>query len=81
MHKKEMSIATKNKVAYIAAICTVFFALFSGWLICQQSDQALPLILGIGALIYGPVCFILYMIEVARGVFTADDEEDEEQEN
>lgn len=81
MQKKEMSIATKNKVAYIAAICTVLFALFSGWLMCQQSDQVLPLILGIGALVYGPLCFILYLIEVARGVFSSGDEDEEEQDD
>lgn len=79
MKKRELSIDTKNKLAYIAAIFTVFFALFSGWMIHNQSDQALPLILGIGALIYGPLCFILYIIEVARGVFRGDDEEDIEE--
>lgn len=79
MSKKELSITTKNKLAYIAAIFTVFFALFSGWLIHGQSDQALPLILGIGALIYGPLCFILYIIEIAKGVFTGGDEEDIEE--
>ncbi len=78
MSKKEMSVATKNKVAYIAAVFTVFFALFSGWLMLKQSDQALPLILGIGALIYGPLCFILYLIEVARGVFSSDGDDEEE---
>lgn len=78
MKKRELSIATKNKLAYIAAIFTVFFALFSGWMIHNQSDQALPLILGIGALIYGPLCFILYIIEVARGVFRGDEEDIEE---
>ena len=50
-------------------------------LIYKQSDQALPLILGIGALIYGPLCFILYLIEVAKGVFKNDDDEDEEEES
>ncbi len=77
MSKERMSVATKNKVGNISAIVTVIFTLFSGWLIYIQSDNALPLILGIGALIYGPLCFIFYLIEVAKGVFKHDDEIEE----
>ena len=77
MERKELSISTKNKIATIAAICTVLFALLSGVMIYNQSDNVLPLILGIGALIYGPLCFVLYLIEVARGVFKQSDEDED----
>ena len=67
--------------ATLLYIVNVLLTLFFGVLIYKQSDQALPLILGIGALIYGPLCFILYLIEVAKGVFKNDDDEEEEEES
>lgn len=76
MEKKGMSIQTKNRVAYISALCTVLFALFCGVLMYTKSDQILPLMLGIGALLYGPVCFAFYLIEVAKGLFKAEDDEE-----
>ena len=81
MGKKGLSLEAKHKMANITAVCTVLLTLFFGVLIYKQSDQALPLILGIGALIYGPLCFILYLIEVAKGVFKNDEDEDEEEES
>ena len=77
MGKKGLSLEAKHKMANITAVCTILLTLFFGVLIYKQSDQALPLILGIGALIYGPLCFILYIIEVAKGVFKHDDEDEE----
>ena len=80
MSKEKLSIATKNKIGNISAVFTVLFTLFSGWLIYIQSDNALPLILGIGALVYGPLCFIFYVIEVIKGVFKRDEEAEETEE-
>ena len=81
MEKKGLSLEAKHKMANITAVCTILLTLFFGVLIYKQSDQALPLILGSGALIYGPLCFILYLIEVAKGVFKNDEDEDEEEES
>ena len=78
MEKKGLSLEAKHKMANITAVCTVLLTLFFGVLIYKQSDQALPLILGIGALIYGPLCFVLYIIEVAKGVFRHHDEDEDE---
>ncbi len=78
MEKKGLSLEAKHKMANITAVCTILLTLFFGVLIYKQSDQALPLILGIGALIYGPLCFVLYIIEVAKGVFRHDDEDEDE---
>ena len=52
MEKKGLSLEAKHKMANITAVCTILLTLFFGVLIYKQSDQALPLILGIGALIY-----------------------------
>lgn len=78
MFGKGMSVERKNKLANISAIFTVVITLFFGVLYYTQSDNVLPLLLGIGALIYGPLCFIFYLVEVAKGVFRHDDEEIEE---
>lgn len=78
MEKKGLSLEAKHKMANITAVCTILLTLFFGVLIYNQSDNLLPLILGIGALIYGPLCFVLYLIEVAKGVFRHDEDEDEE---
>ena len=47
MEKKGLSLEAKHKMANITAVCTVLLTLFFGVLIYKQSDQALPLILGI----------------------------------
>lgn len=70
-----MSLEQKSKFANIVAIFTVCFAIFVGILTANFSNYALPIILGTGALIYGPLCFILYLVEVKRGVFNTDDDE------
>ncbi len=80
MEKKGLSLEAKHKMANITAVGTVLLTLFFGVLIYMQSDKVLPLILGIGALIYGPLCFVLYLIEVARGVFKNDEDEAEDTE-
>lgn len=74
-----MSVEQKNKFADIVAVFTVCFAIFVGILTASASNYILPIILGAGALIYGPLCFILYLIEVKRGVFDVDDEEEVEE--
>ena len=77
MGRKELSIEARNKLAYIAAVITVIFALGSGVMLYVQSDKLYPLILGIGALIYGPFCLLMYIIEIARGTLKGDGEESE----
>lgn len=76
--KKEMSLAARNRLAYIAAAITVIFAIASGVMLYVQSDNVYPLILGVGALIYGPTCLIFYIIEIAKGVFKGNEDDDPE---
>lgn len=76
--KKEMSLAARNRLAYIAAAITVIFAIASGVMLYVQSDNVYPLILGVGALIYGPTCLIFYIIEIVKGVFKGNEDDDPE---
>ena len=76
--KKEMSLAARNRLAYIAAAITVIFAIASGVMLYVQSDNVYPLILGVGALIYGPTCLIFYIIEIVKGVFKGNEDDDSE---
>mgnify|MGYP000943494429 FL=1 len=75
MNGKEMTPERKTKVAYIAAILTVCFAAFVGVLTANFSNDVLPLILGIGALSYGPICFVAYLFELRKGVFKIENDE------
>lgn len=76
--KKEMSLAARNRLAYIAAAITVIFAIASGVMLYVQSDNVYPLLLGVGALIYGPTCLIFYIIEIVKGVFKGNEDDDPE---
>ena len=76
--KKEMSLAARNRLAYIAAAITVIFAIASGVMLYVQSDNVYPLNLGVGALIYGPTCLIFYIIEIVKGVFKGNEDDDPE---
>ena len=76
--KKEMSLAARNRLAYIAAAITVIFAIASVVMLYVQSDNVYPLILGVGALIYGPTCLIFYIIEIVKGVFKGNEDDDPE---
>ena len=76
--KKEMRLAARNRLAYIAAAITVIFAIASGVMLYVQSDNVYPLILGVGALIYGPTCLIFYIIEIVKGVFKGNEDDDPE---
>ena len=76
--KKEMSLAARNRLAYIAAAITVIFAIASGVMLYVQSNNVYPLILGVGALIYGPTCLIFYIIEIVKGVFKGNEDDDPE---
>ena len=76
--KKEMSLAARNRLTYIAAAITVIFAIASGVMLYVQSDNVYPLILGVGALIYGPTCLIFYIIEIVKGVFKGNEDDDPE---
>ena len=76
--KKEMSLAARNRLAYIEAAITVIFAIASGVMLYVQSDNVYPLILGVGALIYGPTCLIFYSIEIVKGVFKGNEDDDPE---
>ena len=76
--KKEMSLAARNRLAYIAAAITVIFAIATGVMLYVQSDNVYPLILGVGALIYGPTCLIFYIIEIVKGVFKGNEDDDPE---
>ena len=73
-----MSPEKKTKIASISAVATVLFALLVGVLTFTQSNHVLPLALGIGALLYGPICFIAYLLEIKKGVFTVGEDNSEE---
>jgi hypothetical protein len=76
--KKGWGPEKKTKASYIIAVLTVLFAIFVGVLVANFSNDALPIILGTGALIYGPACLIAYLIEVRQGVFRESDEAEED---
>ena len=43
-----------------------------------QSDIILPVFMGAAALLYGPITAFLYLREVKNGVFSVEDEDEEE---
>ena len=70
-----MSEKKKQKLAYIWAILTVIATCFIGFLVANYSNQLLPIFLGCAALLFGPITGVLYLLEVKRGVFNVDEDE------
>lgn len=67
----------KQKIAYCWAILTVIISLIVGAGVLSSSTQVLPLVLAIVAVLFGPVCGILYIMEIRKGVLSADNSEEE----
>lgn len=70
-----MSEKKKQKMAYLWAILTLLATCLVGGLVSNFSDQVLPIFLGSAALLFGPVTGVLYLIEVKRGVFRVEEDE------
>lgn len=73
-NKKETS---KQKIAYFWAILTVVISIIVGVGVLSSSTQVLPLVLAIVAVLFGPVCGILYIMEIRKGVLSVDASEEE----
>ena len=67
----------KQKIAYCWASLTVIISLIVGAGVLSSSTQVLPLVLAIVAVLCGPVCGILYIMEIRKGVLSADNSEEE----
>lgn len=71
--------ARKQKIAYLWAILTLIITFVIGAGVVSYSDQILPLLLAGIAVLFGPICGILYLIEIRKGVLSADDSEEEQE--
>ena len=67
----------KTTLTIIWALITLCASVLIWILIVKQSDQVLPIFMGVTTLIYGPICAILYLREVKNGVFSSEENEDE----
>ena len=76
--KKDISEEKKNKLAVIWAIICIVCSVLIWCLTIGQSDIILPVFMGAAALLYGPITAFLYLREVKNGVFSVEDEDEEE---
>lgn len=70
--------AKKQKLAYLWAILTLVITAIIGAGVVSYSNQVLPLFLSIIAVLFGPICGILYLAEIRKGVLSVDNGEEEE---
>ena len=63
----------KTKLAYIWACITAVIIVAAG--VLTASTHVLPLFLGIIAIAFGPICGIMYLIEIRKGVLAMEEEE------
>ncbi len=68
--------AKKQKLAYFWAAITVIVVILLAVLLPVAGGKFMLIFLGIANLIFGPICAILYIMEVKKGVFNVDDEEE-----
>ena len=73
MDKKTES--RKQKLAYFWTAATVVASIIIGAGVITHSAQVLPLVLAIVAILFGPVCGVLYLMEIKKGVLAVDDDE------
>lgn len=73
MDKKTES--RKQKLAYFWTAATVVASIIIGAGVITHSAQVLPLFLAIVAILFGPVCGALYLMEIKKGVLAVDDDE------
>ena len=67
--------ARKQKLAYFWTIVTVIASIIIGAGVIMQSSVLLPVVLAI-AICFGPVCGILYLKEIKKGVLSVEEEEE-----
>lgn len=65
-----------NRLALIWALIVVAVSLALAILVAIGSDQLLPLFLSTAVLFFGPVTAVLYILEVKKGVFNVDRNEE-----
>ena len=68
--------ARKQKLAYFWTIVTVIASIIIGAGVIMQSSVLLPVVLAAIAICFGPVCGILYLKEIKKGVLSVEDEEE-----
>lgn len=67
--------ARKQKLAYFWTVVTIIASIIVGAGVLSHSMHVLPLFLAIVAISFGPVCGVLYLMEIKKGVLSADDDE------
>lgn len=67
----------KQKIAYLWAVLTVIISIVVGTGVLSSSTQVLPLVLAVIAVLFGPICGILYIMEIRKGVLSVDNSEEE----
>ena len=60
--------ARKRKLAYFWAIVTIIACILVGAGVIMHSNNVLPLFLAVGGVLFGPVCGVMYLIEIKNGV-------------
>lgn len=68
--------ARKQKLAYFWAIVTIIAVIIIGAGVVVQSNIVLPIFLAVLAICFGPICAVLYIMEIKRGVLSVDDTEE-----
>lgn len=68
--------ARKTKIAYFWAIATIVAVIIIGAGVLVQSHVVLPVFLAALTLCFGPVCGIMYLIEIKKGVLAVDETEE-----
>ena len=68
--------ARKQKLAYFWTIVTLIASIIIGAGVIMQSSVLLPVVLAAIAICFGPVCGILYLMEIKKGVLSVEEEEE-----
>ena len=71
--------ARKRKLAYFWAIVTIIACILVGVGVIMHSNNVLPLFLAVGGVLFGPVCGVMYLIEIKNGVLNIEDDENGEE--
>ena len=70
--------AKKQKIAYLWAILTLIVTVIVGAGVVSYSNHVLPLFLSVIAILFGPICGVLYLIEIRKGVLSVDNADEED---
>lgn len=69
--------AKKQKMAYVWAILTIIVTIVVGVGVLSFSNDLLPIFLAAIAVLFGPICGIIYIVEIRKGVLSVENDEDE----